>query len=72
MDEKKTKLSQGKRNLMILVLVLFIASVSYRLLGHWQLKQTSLLFVVLPAVIALLLIKYNKKPTTSFGKRRTL
>lgn len=57
----------SKSKLYIIVIALAIASLSYRLLSGMELKQTSLLFVGIPTLITLLLVKYSKKPNSAYG-----
>lgn len=63
---KKIK-RNSKKELYILVVILVIASLAFRLISDWGLEQTSLLFIGVPALIALLVIKYTNKPKTSYA-----
>ncbi len=56
-----------KVTLYIIVLVLAIASAMFKLLGKGELEQTSLLFIGIPALITVLLIRYTEKPKTAYG-----
>lgn len=58
---------KNKNLLYVTVLVLVIASVAFRLLNGYQLEQTTLLFVGLPTLITLLLIRYSKTPKSIYG-----
>ncbi len=66
MDELASKKNQ-KRNLYILIATLIACSLVYRLLGDYDYKQTSLLFVGIPALLAILMVKYTNTPRTAYG-----
>lgn len=64
MENKKRN---PKTKLYVLVLILTVASLAFRLLNKLELEQTSLLFIGVPALIVLLVIKYTNKPRTSYA-----
>ena len=57
----------NKRAIYITVAILVVASVVYRSLGAIDLKQTSILFVGLPALITILVVKYTNPPKNAYG-----
>lgn len=63
----KNKIRDPKIQLYAVVLILVIASLAFRLLNEYKLEQTSLLFIGVPALIALLVIKYTNKPKSSYA-----
>ena len=67
MDEEKAKGLNTKTNFYILILALVICSVVYRLLGKYDYNHTSFLFVGIPALLAILLVKYTDSPRTAYG-----
>jgi len=56
-----------KIKLYVLVGVLCVASIVFRLINDYHFEQTSILFVGLPALITLLMVKYSKTPKTAYG-----
>jgi hypothetical protein len=66
MTRKSTK-SSTKRNLYVLVGVLIVASITLRFLSDINFEQSSILFIGLPALITLLMIKYTKTPKNAYG-----
>lgn len=56
-----------KRNLYLLIGVLVASSIIFRLINNYNFEQTSILFVGLPAMLSILVIKYSKTPKTAFG-----
>ncbi len=56
-----------KATLYLIVLVIAIASIAFRLLGDNSLEQTSLLFIGIPTLITILIIRYSKKPKSAYG-----
>jgi len=56
-----------KKQLYIIVIILVVTSLVFRLLNQWRLEQTSLLFIGVPALITLLVIKYANKPKTAYA-----
>lgn len=64
MENKKR---DPKIKLYAIVLILVAASIAFRLLNDWKLEQTSLLFIGIPALIALLVIKHTNRPKTSYA-----
>ena len=57
---------KNKKTFYILVGVLVVASVAYRMLDHAGLEQTTLLFIGLPALLALMIVKYSDTPKSSY------
>lgn len=66
MDETKSK-NQNKRILYVIVGVLVLASIGFRLINKYNLEQTSILFIGLPTLITLLVIKFSKTPKSTYG-----
>lgn len=62
-----TKQKNGKQKLYILIIILALASLAFRVLNKTHLEQTSILFVGLPTLITLLVIKYMTKPKNLYG-----
>ncbi len=60
-------MSAEKTKLIIIVAVLAITSLTYRLIDYNSFEQTSILFVGLPALLTILVIKYAKTPKTAYG-----
>tara|TARA_Y100000766_G_scaffold133686_1_gene115038 strand:- start:1445 stop:2350 length:906 start_codon:yes stop_codon:yes gene_type:complete len=56
-----------KRKLYVLVGVLVVASIAFRLISDYHFEQTSILFVGLPALMTLFMVKYSKTPKTAYG-----
>ena len=56
-----------KGNLYIIILAVAIASAVFRLINENSLEQTSLLFIGIPTLITLLVVKYAKKPKSAYG-----
>jgi hypothetical protein len=56
-----------KRTLYLLIVVLAIASISFRCVGNYRLEQTSLLFIGIPTLITLLIVRYSKRPKSAYG-----
>ena len=65
MSTKKT--NNGKNVLYVIIIVLVIANIAFRLLNEIRIEQTSILFVGIPALITILLIKYSKTPKSAAG-----
>lgn len=63
----ENKVQSAKRKLYIIVVVLLIASIAYRLIDHYHFEQTSILFIGLPALLSILMIKYTTTPKNIFG-----
>lgn len=59
--------NKNKLPLYLIIIVLTASSVVFRLLGDWKLEQTSLLFIGLPALISILLIRFSSKPKSAYG-----
>tara|TARA_Y100000739_G_C20539378_1_gene432812 strand:+ start:294 stop:1205 length:912 start_codon:yes stop_codon:yes gene_type:complete len=64
---QKNASNSKKKRLYLLVGVLVTASIAFRLILNYNFEQTSILFVGLPALMTLLIIKYSKTPKTTFG-----
>ena len=52
---------------LVLIIVLIIAHFAFRLLNDIDIEQTSILFVGIPALITLLIVKYAKTPKSAYG-----
>ncbi len=63
-DQKKRN---GKRTLYVIVMVLAIANLAFKFLNEIKIEQTAILFVGIPALITLLLIKHSQTPKTLYG-----
>ncbi|OHX64669.1 hypothetical protein [Flammeovirga pacifica] len=63
----KTSSQTAKKKLYLLVGILFITSIAFRVINSSKLEQTSLLFVGLPTLMTLLVIKYSTAPKTIYG-----
>ena len=61
------KKKNPKLTLYAIVIILAIASIAFRLLNKWELEQTSFLFIGIPALLALLVIKYSNRPKTPYA-----
>ena len=59
--------NQNKKSLYLIVFVLAIASIAFRLLNKNYFEQTSLLFIGVPTLITLLIVRYSKKPKSAYG-----
>jgi hypothetical protein len=59
--------NSNKIKLYVLVGVLVVSSISFRLINDYNLEQTSILFVGLPALMTLLMVKYSKTPKSAYG-----
>ena len=59
--------NNNKRILYIIVLIIAIASFAYRLIKFTNYGQSSLMFVGLPTLITLLVIKYSETPKSTYG-----
>lgn len=59
--------NKNKNTLYLIVLVIAIASITFRLLDKNSLEQTSLLFIGIPTLITLLIVRYSKKPKSAYG-----
>ncbi len=60
-------MNNSKRNLVIVVIVLTIGSLVFRFLNKMELEQTTILFIGVPALITLLLIRYTDTPKSIYG-----
>ncbi len=57
---------QKKNQFYILLGVLLVVSLAYRLLDHAHLEQTTLLFIGLPALLALMIVKFSDRPKSTY------
>ena len=57
----------GKKTLYAIIVVLLIASIAYRVTQGSSFKNSSLLFVGLPALLSLLIVKYTGTPKSTYG-----
>ncbi|WP_452597326.1 hypothetical protein [Pontimicrobium sp. MEBiC01747] len=63
-----TKKTNNRKNVLYgIVIVLVIANFAFRLLNEMRIEQTAILFVGIPALITILLIKYNTTPKSAAG-----
>ncbi len=67
MSENKTSSNSNKNLLYLIVGILVISSLAFRLINYAQFEQTSILFVGLPALITILIIKYDNTPKSAYG-----
>jgi hypothetical protein len=67
MSEQSANNANKKRNLFIIIIILAVLSILFRIIGQKELEQTSFLFIGLPTILALLVIKYTDTPKTSYG-----
>ncbi len=65
--QPQSSTSNYKTTLSLVVVAIAVASLAYRLLGEWGLQHTSLLFIGIPTLITLLIIKYVPSPKTAYG-----
>lgn len=56
-----------KNNLYIIVIVVAIASIVFRLINFNKLEQSSLLFIGIPTLITVLVVKHANKPKSAYG-----
>lgn len=59
--------NKNKNTLYLIVLVIALASISFRLIGVNSLETTSILFIGIPTLITLLIVRYSKKPKSAYG-----
>ncbi len=57
----------AKQTLYLIIILLTITSLAFKYLNKAHLEQTSLLFVGIPALLSLLMIKYAKKPKSAYS-----
>ncbi|KXX66674.1 hypothetical protein [Flammeovirga sp. SJP92] len=62
-----TNSEKAKKRLYIIIGILVITSLVLEFIQHNHLEQTALLFIGIPALIALMVIKYSKTPKTAYG-----
>jgi len=69
MDENRdtTIKNNSNRALYAIVIIIAIASFAYRLLEFTNYKQSALMFVGIPTLITLLVIKYSGTPKSAYG-----
>ncbi len=67
MKSMNDKIKKGKLGLYATVFILAVASLGFRFLNESKLEQTSLLFVGLPALVTLLVIRFTNKPKSLYG-----
>lgn len=63
----KINLKNNKYKLYILISILTLASVLFRCIDYFHFEQTSILFVGIPALLAILVVKYTNKPKSIYG-----
>lgn len=61
------KTNNGKNILYGIIIVLVIANIAFKILNEIRIEQTSILFVGIPALITILVIKYSKTPKSAAG-----
>ena len=66
METKQNK-SSRKTTLYIIVAVLVVASIAFRILNWREFEQTSLVFIGIPALITILLVRYGGQPKSAYG-----
>ncbi len=68
-ESKKKEKNHFRKHLGLyaFVAVLTIASITFRLINQFHFEQTSLLFVGLPALITVLMIRFSKTPKSAYG-----
>ena len=63
MDTKKVN---NRKNILYgIVVVMAITNIAFKLLNEMRIEQTSILFVGIPALITILVIKYSKTPKSA-------
>lgn len=67
MGQRTSKANKSKITLYVIVGILAITSITYRILNHFGLEQTSLLFVGIPTLLTVLVIKYVNRPKNAYG-----
>jgi len=65
METQKQK--NSKQILYVVVIVLAIANFAFKFMNEIKIEQTSILFVGIPALITILLVKYSDKPKNIYG-----
>lgn len=60
-------MNKNKKNLAIVVIILTIVSVVFRVINEVALEQTTILFIGVPALLTLLLIRYTETPKSIIG-----
>ena len=63
----QSKSDEAKNILYASVAAMLIASAAFRFFVFERFEQTTLLYIGLPALITVLMIRFSKKPKTSFG-----
>ena len=59
--------NRAKSALYLVIGIVFAASVGLRIISNNNFEQTSLLFIGLPTLIALLIVRYIDKPSSAYG-----
>lgn len=62
-----TKARRSKSVLYIIIGIVFVTSIGFRIIDSHNLEQTALLFIGLPTLIALLIVKYIDGPNSAQG-----
>jgi len=57
---------QKKNQFYILLGALVVVSLAYQILSHAELEQTTLLFMGLPALLALMIVKFSGQPKSTY------
>lgn len=61
------KSNANKRSIYVIILVLLVGSIAYRITQGSSFQSTSILFVGLPALLSLLVVKYTGTPQSTYG-----
>jgi len=64
---KQPNSKSNKSKLYVIVAILAITSLAYRLISEYEFEQTSVLFVGIPTLITLLMIRYSGTPKSAYG-----
>ncbi|MCP4523516.1 MAG: hypothetical protein GY828_04830 [Candidatus Gracilibacteria bacterium] len=67
MKKRKTISEESKTKLYMVVVILVIVSIAFRLTNDIGLEQSSILFIGLPALITVLVIRFSKRPKRLYG-----
>jgi hypothetical protein len=65
--EANQKSQSAKKQLLLLIVVLSIGSITYRLLGFADYDHSSLLFVGIPALLSMMIVRFSSKPKNLYG-----
>lgn len=63
----KTLFKNNKAKLYTIICILALASMLFRSISYLHYEQTSILFVGIPALIAIMVVKYTNTPKTVYG-----